>query len=464
MKLKIEHIELQRIRKVAIENNYDVYLVGGFVRNFLLQIKTNDIDILVLGDAIEFAALCAKSFGIKLSAVYKKFGTALLEINNLKIEFASARKESYSPGSRKPKVESSNLKDDLSRRDFTINALAISLITQDEIIDLFNGIQDLNDGVIKTPLDPLKTFGDDPLRMLRAIRFASVLNFRIEPQTFDSIKLMKKSIEGNRIVSQERVTNEFLLILSSKRPSVGINLLLSSGILELIFPEISSLAGVEQINDYHHKDVYNHTMEVLDNLAVKSNDIWIRFAGLLHDVGKPATKKFISKIGWTFHGHEEIGARMIKNIFLRMKLPLSKLEYVVKLVKLHLRPIPLAEDIVTDSAIRRLIVDAGEDLNDLLTLCRADITSKNPEKVKNYLNNFDIVEKKIYEVLEKDELRNFQSPVRGEEIMEICNLQPSREVGIIKKKIEEAILEGIIPNDYIAAKEYLYKIKDNILK
>ena len=464
MNLTIKHIELDKIREVAIKNNFEIYLVGGFVRDFLLQLKTTDIDILVLGDAIKFANLCAEEFNTKLSAIYKKFGTALLEINDLKIEFASARKESYSPDSRKPDIVLSNLNDDLSRRDFTINALAISLNRQDEIIDLFNGIQDLNDGILKTPLDPSKTFEDDPLRMLRAIRFASVLNFKIEEKSLQAIKAMRHRIEGNQVVSQERITNEFLLILSSPKPSIGLNLLFETGIMHMILPEISSLSGVEQINEYHHKDVYYHTLEVLDKLSMKSDNIWLRFAGLLHDIGKPITKKFISKIGWTFHGHEEIGYRMIKSIFLRLKLPLNKLEYVEKLVKLHLRPIPLANEIVTDSAIRRLIVDAGEDLNDLLTLCRADITSKNPEKVKTFLNNFDIVEKRIYEVLEKDELRNFQSPVRGEEIMKIFNLQPSREVGIIKKKIEEAILEGIIPNDYNAAKEYLLKIKDSILK
>ena len=447
-----------------MDSGYDAYIVGGYIRDMLLGLDSNDIDILVVGDGIKFANICADFFNTKLSAVYKNFGTALLNLENCKIEFASARKESYASTSRKPKITLSDLKDDLSRRDFTVNALAVSFKKTDKIIDLFDGFENLNNKILKTPLDPEKTFEDDPLRMLRAIRFASVLNLKIEDDTFESIKKMKNRLRENSIVSQERVTNEFLLILSSKIPSCGLRLLQESGIMALIFPEIEQLAGVEQINEYHHKDVFNHTLEVVDNISKKSNDIWLRLAALLHDIGKPSTKKFVNQSGWTFHGHEEFGARMIKNIFIQMKLPLNKLDYITKLVRLHLRPIPLAEDIVTDSAIRRLVVDAGEDLRDLLTLCRADITSKNPEKVKTFLNNFDIVEKKIYEVEEKDKLRNFQSPVKGEEIMEICNLKPSKQVGIIKNKIEEAILEGLIPNDYEAAKQYLYEIKENILK
>lgn len=464
--INILNTEIKQIRELALKKKFDIYLVGGFVRDLLLGIETRDkdIDILVIGDAIEFAELCAKHFKTKMSAIYKKFGTALLYSGDLKIEFASARKESYSPDSRKPKIELSNITEDLSRRDFTINALAIPLNKNNEIIDLFNGINDIKNKIIRTPLEPQKTFEDDPLRMLRAVRFASILDFEIEKNTIDGIKQMRTRLEGNQIVSQERITSEFLLILSSKIPSIGLNILSETGILEIIFPEISNLSGIEQVNEYHHKDVFNHTLEVVDNISAKTKDIWLRLAALLHDIGKPATKKFIKNTGWTFHGHEEIGSRMVKKIFSRMKLPMNKLEYVNKLVKLHLRPIPLAEEIVTDSAIRRLIVDAGEDLEDLLTLCRADITSKNPEKIKTFLNNFDLVEKKIFEVKEKDKLRNFQSPVRGEEIMQICNLEPSREVGIIKKKIEEAILDGLIPNEYEAAKNYLFKIKDDILK
>jgi putative nucleotidyltransferase with HDIG domain len=455
---------LDIIGKLSKDSGYDAYIVGGYIRDMLLGLESNDVDILVVGDGIKFANICADFFNTKLSAVYNNFGTALLNLENCKIEFASARKESYSSTSRKPKITLSDLKDDLSRRDFTVNALAVSFKKTDKIIDLFDGIEHLKNKILKTPLNPEKTFEDDPLRMLRAIRFASVLNFKIEDDTFESIKKMKNRLRENSIVSQERITNEFLLILSSKIPSSGLRLLQESGIMALIFPEIEHLAGVEQINEYHHKDVFNHTLEVVDNISRNSNEIWLRLAALLHDVGKPSTKKFVNQTGWTFHGHEEIGARMIKNIFIRMKLPLNKLDYVIKLVRLHLRPIPLAEDIVTDSAIRRLVVDAGEDLRDLLSLCRADITSKNPEKVKTFLNNFDIVEKKIYEVEEKDKLRNFQSPVKGEEIMEICNLKPSKQVGIIKSKIEEAILEGLIPNDYEAAKQYLNKIKESILK
>jgi putative nucleotidyltransferase with HDIG domain len=450
------------IANLALKNNYDVYVVGGYVRNLLLGIPIIDIDILVVGDAIEFANLCAKSFNTKLAAIYNRFGTALLNLGEYKIEFASARKESYSSESRKPKVTLSDLQNDLSRRDFTINALAVSLKNPDKIIDNYGGLDDLDNKIIKTPLDPEKTFEDDPLRMLRAIRFSTVLNFKIEENTFNSIKQMNFRLEDD-VVSQERITNEFLLILGSQKPSFGLNLLLKSGILRIIFPEIENLAGVEQINEYHHKDVFNHTLEVVDNISLKTENIWLRLAALLHDIGKPATKRFVNGTGWTFHGHEDIGSRMLEKIFHRMKLPSIHFEYVNKLIRLHLRPIPLANEIVTDSAIRRLVVDAGEDLSDLLTLCRADITSKNPNKVQVFLNNFDIVEQKIYEVEERDKLRNFQSPVRGEEIMKICNLMPSKEVGILKKKIEEAILEGLIPNDYESAYKYLLQIKDNIL-
>jgi len=441
----------------------DAYLVGGYVRDTILGLECTDIDIMVIGDAISFANAAAKRFSTELSAVYKNFGTALLNLKNLKIEFASARKESYNRDSRKPLVELSNLKEDLSRRDFTINALAVNLNGSGEVIDLFNGLDDLKTGIIRTPLDPEKTFDDDPLRMLRAVRFASRFSFSIEENTFTALSKYKDRLK-DKIVSQERISNEFLQILESPAPSVGLNLLYLTGLMDLVFPEVSNLAGIEQRKDYHHKDVFNHTLEVVDNIAKKTENVWLRFAALVHDIAKPKTKRFVEGTGWTFHGHEEAGARMMKKIFLRMKLPLTRLDYIEKLIRLHLRPIPLASDEVTDSAIRRLAAEAGEDLEDLLILCRADITSKNQEKMKKFMNNYAKVEKKIIEVQEKDKLRNFQSPVRGDEIMQICNLNPCKTVGTIKKAIEEAILDGIIQNDYEEARKYLFQIKDKILK
>jgi poly(A) polymerase len=465
---------LKRISQTANKSNFKIYLVGGYVRDRLLGIDSNDIDISVIGDAIEFAYLCAKGFDTELTAVYKKFGTSLLNIpvegsDELKIEFASARKESYTKSSRKPDVEFSDLKDDLSRRDFTVNALAISLNDDSEkVIDLFNGLEDLENKILTTPLDPVKTFDDDPLRMMRAARFASQLNFTIDDKAFEAMKEMKDRLRIKTgeagVVSQERITDEFLKILASKKPSIGLTLLFKSGIMEIIFPEVHALQGVDQRKDFHHKDVFYHTLQVVDNISKNTNNLWLRFAALMHDIAKPPTKKFVEEIGWTFHGHEELGSRWQKKIFTKLKLPFDQLPYVSKLVKLHLRPIALAEEDVTDSAIRRLIFEAGDDINDLLTLCRADITSKDPRKVEKYLANFDRVEKRIEEVEERDQIRNFQSPVRGEEIMKICNLEPSREVGILKTKIEEAILDGIIPNEYEAALEYLHKIKDEVLK
>jgi poly(A) polymerase len=463
LNIKIKHKEINEISSLAKKLDVETFLVGGYVRDTILGIECTDIDIMVIGDAITFANKVAKYFGTKLSAIYKNFGTALLNINKLKIEFASARKESYKKDSRKPNVVLSNLTDDLSRRDFTINALAVSLNGTSEIIDLFCGLKDLKKGIIKTPLNPEKTFDDDPLRMLRAIRFASRFNFSIEENALNAIAKYRNRLKDN-IVSQERITNEFLQILESETPSSGLNLLYLTGLLDIVFPEISKLAGIEQRKDYHHKDVFHHTLQVVDNTAKKTDNVWLRFTALVHDIAKPKTKRFIEGTGWTFHGHEEVGARMMKKIFERMRLPMTHLEYVEKLIRLHLRPIPLASDDVTDSAIRRLAAEAGEDLEDLLVLCRADITSKNPEKMKKFMSNYEKIEKRIVEVQEKDQLRNFQSPVRGEEIMEICNLNPCKTVGIIKKLIEEAILEGIIPNEYEAAKEYLYKIKDDILK
>jgi len=464
--LEIRDEILRQIGEIADDMNLSVYVVGGYVRNNLLGNTSPDIDIMVLGDGVEFAGKVAEKLNTSLNAIYKKFGTALLNHNVYKIEFASARKESYNRESRKPDIKFSGLEDDLARRDFTINAMAVSLnkTSFGELIDLFNGQEDLRNKTIRTPLEPEKTFDDDPLRIMRAIRFASVLDFKIDPVTYEAITKMKHRLKEDGVVSQERVTDEFLKILMSPKPSIGLDLLYGSGVMNIIFPEISNLAGVEQRKDYHHKDVFYHTLKVIDNIAPKTNNVWLRFSALVHDIAKPRTKKFIEGTGWTFHGHEELGARMMKKIFARMRLPMTQLSYVEKLVRMHLRPIPLAKEEVTDSAIRRLAADAGEELEDLLTLCRADITSKNESKVSKFMNNYAVVEQKIRDVQEKDQLRNFQSPVRGEEIMQICNLPPSRQVGIIKKRIEEAILEGEIPNEYEAAKEYLYKIKDEVLK
>ena len=468
------NIIIKTIAALARKEEVQALLVGGYVRDKLLGIEKSDIDISVIGSAIDFAITTAKHFGKDLDAVYDKFGTALLNLNMendeiIKIEFASARKESYRKSSRKPDVEFSDLKDDLSRRDFTINALAVSLSNDsNKIIDYFDGINDLGKKILRTPLEPKKTFDDDPLRIMRACRFASELDFSIAPETFEAMKEMRGRLALTAgepsVVSQERITDEFLKILASPKPSIGLKLLFKAGILEIIFLEIHALEGVDQRKDFHHKDVFYHTLQVVDNTASKTDNLWLRFAALVHDIAKPPTKKFAEGIGWTFHGHEEIGARWQKKIFQKMKLPFDKLPYVEKLVRLHLRPIALAEENVTDSAIRRLIYEAGDDIDDLLTLCRSDITSKDPDKVNKFLDNFNRVEKRIGEVEERDRIRNFQSPVRGEEIMKICNLQPSREVGMIKKKIEEAILDGIIPNEYEAAKLYLYKIKDEVLK
>ncbi len=448
--------------KVANENGYELYVVGGYVRDLILKRERSEVDFLVVGDGIGFANKLAKFLGAKTVSVFKNFGTAHFRYNDIDLEFVGARKESYKRGSRNPKVEPGSFNDDISRRDFTINTLAVSLNKNNfgNIIDTFNGLDDIKNQVIRTPLNPNETFDDDPLRILRAFRFASQLNFEVDPKVLKAAESLRERL---KIISQERITDEFIKILSSAKPSIGLKLLYYSKVMEIIFPEISKLGGAEQREDYHHKDVFLHTCIVVDNISTATENVWLRFAALVHDIAKPNTKKFVEGIGWTFHGHEEIGARMMKGIFKRMKLPLNKLEYVEKLTRLHLRPIALVDDEVTDSAIRRLIVSAGEDLDDLITLCRADITSKNQGKVSKYLNNYEIVMKKVYEVLEKDELRAFQSPVRGDEIMRVLNLQPSKTVGEIKTAIEEAILEGEIGNNYEEAFEYMMKIKDKYL-
>jgi len=465
MKVLIDNKIISKIGSIADKNNISAYLVGGYVRDLIMGNEGNDIDIMVTGDGISFAGLIAENFGRELSSVYKNFETALLNLNEFKIEFVSARKESYDRGSRKPAVETASLEEDLSRRDFTINSLAAGINETNfgEIIDNFEGINDIENKIIRTPLDPYKTFDDDPLRIMRAVRFASRFDFKIEENTFNAIKEMGHRLSDDGVVSQERITNEFLQILMTDKPSIGLDLLYRSGVMEKIFPEIAALEGVDQRKDFHHKNVFYHTLKVVDNISLNTENVWLRFAALVHDIAKPRTKKFVEGTGWTFHSHEEVGARMMKKLFVKLKLPMTKLDYVEKLVRMHLRPIPLAKDDVTDSAIRRLAADAGEELVDLLTLCRADITSKNPDKVSKFLDNYIKVEKRVIEVQEKDELRNFQSPVRGDEIMELFGLKPGRIIGEFKNRIEEAILEGEIPNNYEAAKNYLLKIKDEVL-
>ncbi|HSL90607.1 MAG TPA: CCA tRNA nucleotidyltransferase [Ignavibacteriaceae bacterium] len=449
---------LETISDLADKNGIELFIVGGFIRDLVLKRKRNEIDLLVIGNGPDFAALTSKALHVKNLSIFKNFGTAHFTYNDFEIEFVGARKESYDRNSRKPVVENGTFEDDIKRRDFTINTLAVSLNKNNygDLIDYFNGLEDIKNKIICTPLDPIITFNDDPLRIMRAFRFASQLQFTVDESVMNAAKQLKERLS---IVSQERITNELLKILSSAKPSTGLKLLFYSEVLNVIFPELSRMAGVEQRKDYHHKDVFLHTLQVVDNISENTEDVWLRFAALVHDIAKPLTKKFIEGIGWTFHGHEELGARMMKSIFRRMKLPLNKLEYVQKLVRLHLRPIALAKEEVTDSAIRRLIVSAGDDLNDLITLCRADITSKNPNKVSEYLNNYEIVMQKVLDVQERDQLRAFQSPVSGDIIMEVCNLKPSKKVGEIKSAIEEAILDGRIGNNYQEAYDYLLKIK-----
>jgi poly(A) polymerase len=472
MKLKLDFNQypfLSAAQQASKELNQKIYIVGGFVRDTILKRVRNEIDFLVIGNGIDFAKKYAGLLGIKKVSVFKNFGTAHFFYSGFDLEFVGARKESYSRGSRKPFTFEGTFEDDIKRRDFTINTLAVSLNEEDfgEIIDTYNGLDDIKNKIIKTPLDPVQTFNDDPLRIMRAFRFASQLNFKVDKKINDaaySIRDRLKTLPGGRqVVSQERIIDEFLKILESPKPSIGLQLLFDSGVMDIVFPEIANLAGVEQRKDYHHKDVFLHTLKVVDNISNATENVWLRFAALVHDIAKPQTKRFIEGTGWTFHGHEEIGARMMKPLFKRLKLPLTKLEYVEKLVRLHLRPIALAGEEVTDSAIRRLIVAAGEGLEDLITLCRADITSKNPRKVSKYLENYENVMRKVWEVEEKDRLRNFQSPVRGDEIMKICNLKPSKKVGEIKSAIEEAILDGKIGNNYDEAYQYLLEIKEQIL-
>ena len=454
---------IKKIGKIGDEENVAVYAVGGFVRDKILGKDSQEIDFVVVGDGPDFARKARRQLKGRGLAVFQKFGTASFHLGDYKFEFVSARRESYRCDSRKPIVEKSDLAADLARRDFTINALAFRIHSDDfgELVDPHNGRRDIKKKVIRTPLEPERTFSEDPLRIMRAARFAGQLGFKIEPATMDAMETEKARMG---IVSQERITDEFLKILSHPRPSIGLGILQRTGVLDIIFPELAALSGVDQRDDFHHKDIFEHTMKVLDNLAEFSDNVLLRFTALVHDIGKPRVKRFIEGTGWTFHGHELVGMRMLKSICHRLRLPRQFSQYSQKLTRLHMRPIHLIGQEVTDSAIRRLIVQAGDDLDDLMTLCRADITSGNPRRVKQHLTNFDFVAKRMEEVKEKDHLRAFQSPVRGEEIMEVCGIEPGPLVGTLKKMIEDAILDGEIPNEHDAAYIYLLSIKDNVLK
>jgi poly(A) polymerase len=437
------------IKDIALEEDTTAFVIGGFVRDCILGRDTHDVDIVVQGSGIEFARKFAACLGDNIPvSIFRNFGTAMVKHQEREIEFVGARKESYRRDSRKPVVENGTLEDDQNRRDFTINAMAISLNKDDfgELVDPFNGLKDIEDKILRTPLEPAKTFSDDPLRMMRAIRFAAELGFTIEEET---LKGIKQSAFRISIVSKERITDELNRILLTEKPSVGLILLDETGLMPIIFPEFHELKGVHEEHGQRHKDNFYHTIKVVDNLSRVSDDLWLRWAAMLHDIAKPVTKRFDKESGWTFHGHDFIGSKMVTRIFRRLKLPLNdKMKFVQKMVLLHLRPIALSPEGVSDSAIRRLVFDAGDDLEDLMMLCEADITSKNEKTVRRHLRNFQIVREKVEQLEEKDTIRNFQPPISGEEIMEIFGLPPSKPVGIIKSVIKEAILDGIIKNDY----------------
>ncbi|MES2810916.1 MAG: HD domain-containing protein [Bacteroidota bacterium] len=458
-KQHLEHKIFEIISQAAKQLNVDTYVIGGFVRDILLnRDHKKDIDIVAVGSGIDLALKVSELIPHKPKVqVFKNYGTAMLRFDDMDIEFVGARKESYHFESRNPVVENGTLKDDQDRRDFTINAMAFSLNTINfgELVDPFNGVSDLENKIIRTPLNPDITYSDDPLRMMRAIRFASQLNFEIETESLEAISRNKDRIN---IISGERIVDELNKILMAKKPSIGFLLLFKTGLLDIILPELTALNNVEEIEGHTHKNNFYHTLEVVDNICPNTDDVWLRWSALLHDIGKAPTKKFHKKQGWTFHGHEFLGGKMAKKIFERLHMPLNqKLKFVQKMVMMSSRPIVLSEDIVTDSAVRRLIFDAGEDVENLMILCEADITTKNPKKFQKYHNNFKIVREKLVEVEERDKVRIFQPPISGEEIMELFNLKPSREIGVLKEAVKEAILEGEIPNEYQAAYDFVLK-------
>jgi len=451
-----ERAIINKIAQTAQQLGLESYLIGGFVRDKILNRRTKDADIVCVGDGIELAKAVAQTFKpVPEVSYFKNFGTAHIHTSDFEIEFVGARKESYKQHSRKPEVEPGTLADDQNRRDFTINALAISLNKRDfgKLLDPFAGIKHLEEKIIITPLEPDQTFSDDPLRMMRAIRFATQLNFTIAEETFESVK---RNAERIKIISQERITDELNKIILANKPSVGFDLLYKSGLLKFIFPKMVDLAGAEFVEGKGHKDNFYHTLQVLDNISEHTDDLWLRWAAILHDIAKPATKKFEDGHGWTFHGHEVVGSRMVPKIFAQLKLPLNeKMKQVKKLVELHLRPISLTKENISDSAIRRLLFDAGDEFEALMMLCEADITSKNKYKVRRYLENFQLVRERCREVEEKDQIRNWQPPIDGNQIMHLFNLKPSREVGLLKDALKDAILDGEVANNYEAAHNFI---------